>query len=231
MNNLQLTQKLKDEAEIAGSALTTVQNLTGELALLAQWIIEEHRTILNMHGGEWNFLRDDFTFNTVSGTRSYTPTVAGQTDFKRWILENQHGFWTSYLTVTGVTDEQEMVYLPWDHYRRSYNFGSTRNDTGRPQVYSIRPKDQAVFFWPTPNDIYTISGEKFRSGQDLSDDEDTPEFPVDYHLLIVFRALMRFSVPYAQQAKYQHGLNESRRILKALELNELPRPGWGQPLC
>jgi hypothetical protein len=231
MNRLQLAQRLRKEAGIGGSGPTSTLVQTGEYAMVVEWVDTAYRDVLNMHD-EWLFLRSVGSFaltggtDLADGTERFTPTALGLTDFKAWIKDDAR----CYLTALGTIDEQEIFWVPWDEFRRSYMFGAARADQGRPLHFTIAP-DKSLVFWPAVSGNYTMPMEYYRAGVAMTLDESVPVFPDYYHMIIVWRALIYYAASYAEADKYAHAQNEYRRLKREMELKELPQMGWGDPLC
>ena len=224
MNYLQLCQRLRQECRISGTGPTTTVSQTGEYEKVVDWIDTAYEDIQNLHAN-WRFLQTPFSFVMTIGTRDYTPAEASITDLSKWKFE-EYGDIRCYLT---ATDEQRLEYLPWDDFRDIYLIGSSRTTTGRPGVFSIEP-DDTITFDVLPDAAYTAVGEYFKTPDVLSGDADEPVFPSNYHMAIVYRAMMFFGADYAADEKYTHGYNEYRKILRKLEHNQLHHFTFGNPL-
>lgn len=225
MNHLQLCQRLRQEARISGTGPTTTVSQSGEYLKIVDWIAAAYEDIQNQHE-TWRFLQQPFSFTTTIGTRDYTPAEAGITDLRRW-KHSSYGDIRCYLT---AGDEQRLYYLPWDQFRDIYLIGTNRTQSGRPGHFSIEPDDTINFDY-LPDQEYTIVGEYYQKPDVLSGDSDEPLFPSNFHLAIVYRALMFFGADYAAQEKYTHGQNEYRKILRKMEQTQLPLMRWGAPLA
>lgn len=60
---------------------------------------------------------------------------------------------------------------------------------GRPYAYTIR--NDEVVFYPTPDNIYNFTLRYWRLPQDMVNEADTPEIPVQYHELLVAYAMRK----------------------------------------
>jgi hypothetical protein len=93
---LELCQDLAQEAGISdGTMPTSVTSQTGEMKRVVDWIARAYRWVQRKHSN-WNFLRNDFSFNTVAGTSNYLYTSASA-EHQRWKLET----FRCYLTAPG----------------------------------------------------------------------------------------------------------------------------------
>jgi hypothetical protein len=212
---LQLCQNLRSEAGISGT-ISSTQNQVGELARVVTWIRRAYRDIQNLYPN-WNFLRTDFTFPTIASADTYLPTAVNIADHGAWKVDSLR----CYLTSVGSTDEQWLDYVPWEDFRDTYKFGANRSITGRPIKVSVKP-DQSLVFYPTPDDVYTIVGERFKSAQELNENADIPLIPAQYHDIIMWRALIFYGEFESAQEHLSTGEAEYKRLLRSLEARELP---------
>jgi len=224
MNRLQLCQRFRQEVRISGTGPITTLGQSGEYKKVVDWIDTAYEDILNLHV-DWGFLVTLFSFQTVVGKRDYTPTEAGVPLLGEWKYQN-YGDIRCYLI---ASDEQRLEYLKWDDFKDVYLIGPSRVTTGRPGVFSIEP-DKTMNFDLVPDVIYTINGEYYKKPIAMTTDTDEPLFPSQYHMVIVYRAMMFYGADYAAAEKHSHGQNEYRKILRKLEQLYLPTYGWGAPL-
>ena len=198
-------------------------NQTGEFAKIIDWIDEAYQDILGSHD-DWLFLHNSFDFASQVAKQNYTPTEAGLTDFKNWIVDDVRTYKTTYET------EQDLFFCEWDNFKRTYLFGSARAQTGPPSQFTVMP-NKSFMIWPIPDDIYNINGWYYKAGAAMTTDESEPVFPEIYHWLIVWRAIVYYGADYVEADKYAHGLAEYKRIKGMMEFNELPQLIRGAPLC
>jgi hypothetical protein len=224
MNKLQLCQRLRQEARIAGTGPTSVLAQTGEYKKIVDWIDSAYEDIQNLHTG-WKFLQYPFSFTVTIGKRDYTPTEALLTQLQTWKY-HAYGDIRCYLI---ASDEQRLEFVPWDDFRGTYLIGASRTATGRPGFFSVEP-DNTINFDVLPDAAYTIVGEYFKKPQTMDADTSEPLFRSNFHMAIVWRALMFYGADYAAEEKYTHGYNEYRKVIKKLEQDQLNRLVWGGPL-
>ena len=95
---------------------------------------------------------------------------------------------------------------------------------------SIKP-DNSMILYPLPDTVYNINGEFFHKAVVMDDNLDEPQFPDQFHMIVVWRALMLYGAFDAADEKYSHGQNEYKTMLLALESDQLQRVRWGDPLA
>ena len=226
---LELCRRLAKEADISGAANGTLPasttSQTGEMLSVVTWTDDAYEDIQNQNAGKWDFLLNDFTFATISGTSTYTITDAGLAEHNDWKNETCEDVFTCYLTATGVSDEQWMEFVPWDDFKKVYRFGASRTQTGRPSIYTIK-SDKSVMFWPIPNASYTITGQYWKRPHRMTTDADattgTPIFPRQFHQAIMWRALMLYGGFETASAVYAHAKQEYGRLMIGLRNDQLP---------
>ena len=180
------------------------------------WIDAAYESIQNVHYN-WNFLRTDFSFST-------TATTIVLPEFGEWKPDS----FRCYLTATGTDDEQFLEFVPWETFRDAYYFGPSRTQTGRPMMISVKP-DNDLLIWPTAEDDYTVIGEYYMKAQVMTADADTPIFP-QFHMAIVWKALVYYGAYSSEPDKTTIGALEYHKLLRKLEVTQLPTVSYGASL-
>jgi hypothetical protein len=226
MNYLELVQDLFAEAELAGTAPTTVVGLTGRQQDLARWVADAWDEISDDRQ-DWLFKLVEFSFSTSSLAASYDPVVdLSLTDFADWHPRS----FRYYLTSVGLKSELFVADIPYPEFRDYYLYGSRHTETGPPLAVSSAP-DKKLLVGPVPNTDYTIVGQYVSVKSRLTDDTDTPGMPARLHKAIVWKALEQYalseSAPEALAKAERGQLRFGFRIRK----NQLPKPRIGAPLA
>lgn len=218
---LALCQRLvRESVGVSGSGPTSVLNQTGDMRRVVDWVATAYQDIQNLHQ-DWNFLRGEATFNTVAGQQDYTPAQADAADLGEWRRDS----FRAWLTASGAGSEIDLVQYDWTEFRDRYLYGTTRTQQGRPVYMAIKP-DRSVALWPIPNDDYTVTGEYFRAPHVMVANTDTPNFPAQYHLLVMWRALVFYAGHAAAPETFAVGQQEHKRLLSMLRRAELPETTW-----
>lgn len=235
---LVLCRELRRETERPGTATTpsAVTNQTGENLRLVEWIKQAWTELQDRHPN-WRWMRSTWSVNTTSGDDTYAGTdctdtrlSATVTRFKRWWPLDGEGYSNvkSYLQSSGVGGEGWLRYLPWNSFRAIYKIGTQNN--GQPAHFTIDPQNNLVL-GPKPDGIYVVSGEYQMSAQVLAADADTPEMPSDYHQLIVYDAMRKFAGNGVAPEIMSRAITEGNRLLRQLEIDQLPVMGLAPPLA
>jgi hypothetical protein len=224
MTFLQLCKRLRMEAGIPGTGPITAIDQSGEIGRIVDWVSSAYEDIQNLRA-TWKFLRTSFTFSTMAAKQNYTLTDVSLTDLAVWKTSRDDDL-TIY---SSVSDEQYLIYCPWDVFKGTYLFGTNRTTTGRPTIATIKP-DNSMSLWPIPNTVFTVIGEYYKKAQTMAVDSDEPLIPSQFHIIIVWKALMYYGAYSGSPDLYTHGEREYKHVLRKLEKNQLPAITWGTSL-
>jgi hypothetical protein len=179
---LNLVQRLGREVGASGTLLT-VTNATGEYARLVDWIGQAWIEIQEAHP-DYLWQRKSIDFETVVGQGRYFPPefTVPVTDFENW----RNGSFRVYLDTVG--NENLMSQLPYDTYRDTYLYGTTRTTQGYPTVVTVAP-DKSALIALIPDRVYHIVADYYTLPQELLIDTDVPTMPSRFHMAIVYKAM------------------------------------------
>ena len=222
---LELCQDTARECGVAqgGTYPTAVTSQTGILNKIVHWVADSWEEIQG-RPVEWRWMRVGFSFNTVATQAEYSYTAATDDEtaltiarFRRWRVDDPDDPAKCYLTSGGVNNEYWLSWLPWNHFKSIYRIGS-QND-GPPTHITIDPQNRIVL-GPTPNDIYTVTGDYERGLQTLSDNTDTPDMPADFHKILVYEAMIKYGYDQSSAELVNRGANYSNILLRQLEADQ-----------
>jgi hypothetical protein len=227
MNYLALCQRLKTEAGISGT-LASVSGQTGELARVLNWINTAYESIQNSQTS-WNFMKHGFTVNTVIGTDAYAYGSCTDTTLASAIVNFGHWDTDSFqMYKDTVADENVMPCIDYELWKSIYRMGS--QTASRPSEATILPND-SIGLGPKPDAVYVFSGDYYRSAAAMSLNADIPVIPSQYHMAIVWRALMLYAQWEEADNLYQYANREYMVLKRMLDLNQLPKMNSGGPLA
>ena len=208
---LELTQRTHLECGIQGDAPTTVTGAVGTNLNLFVWVNEAWRWLQRTRP-DWHFMHGTFSFATVAGQITYTPTQAGITAgaVSSWRTDT----FRRYLTSAGQASEVRMIWHPYDEFRDTYLISSLRTAQRDPHHFSIDKAFNLTIECPLVG--YTITGEYYAAVTGMDEDNDTPSLEVEDRMILVYKA-MEF---YANDANAPEVLDTARRGLKSI-LNRL----------
>lgn len=223
MNRLDLAKRIRIECAIGGSGPGSTANQDGEYLRIINWLDSAYESIQTKRS-DFLFLREDFESTLTIGEAVYTPTEMDIDDLANWITRDVK------LHIGSFSNEQLLTYIPWDDFKASYLLGSNRTTSGRPVMWTVKP-DKSVQFSPIPSQAFVCNGEYYQKPDVMDDDDDIPIFPSEFHIAIVWRAIMYYS-PYAGEAdRWLQGRQEYSDLMRRLIKDQTPKYHYGAPLA
>lgn len=184
---VELAQDMRRQAGLSGTGPTDVTTATGIELRLVNYV-RDAWTRIQTSPKDWKWMWGDYV--APPGFTAPLQTVVSTTDY---LLTDVQKIWTgtfrSYLTATGPSDRQRMIYVPFEKFQQRWGVVTATDE--RPLQVTRLPNG-SLRFNPPPKDIYSIEFEKQKTPQILVANDDVPEMPVQYHQLIVFEALKAF---------------------------------------
>lgn len=225
MSFLSMAKRLHQESGTSGSEPVTTVGQRGDVKSLVDWIATAWMDI-QTERRDWFFMRQPVQFTTIPNVGLYTARDAGLISLASWKLDS----FRCYHAATGYASEIELNYQPWDVFRNMHLFGSMRDRRSRPYDFTIDPSKNFIL-GPVPDDAYVIDGESYALPGLFINDADTPTLPPQYHMMIVWRALMYYGQKEAAPEAYTHGQNEYDRMKRELLQDQLPEVQIGTALA
>ncbi len=217
---LELCQRAARECAASGTGNpTTVVGQIGQLARIVSWVAQALTEIESKHT-DWGWMLQNASFPTIAAQGQYSLTDMGLTSavFNIW---HQYRF-RNYPTTVGNIGEIEMDTIGYDDWFNCYSYGATRYTQSRPSEIAIYPDGEQLCLGPYPAAGYTITGQYFRKPQILVNDTDTPSLPVQFHDMLVFKAMMYYGFYESAPEVLQRGEEQYTKYLQRLEKLRLP---------
>lgn len=219
MNFIALVRRLASECGVSGSQAgntpPTVIGQVGELGRLVNWVNDAWREVQGIH--KWDWLWERPTITVLAGTNS----VATDVPASRWLKD-------SALRPVPTSDGDWLEFLYWDEFRVLYGAQSLAQ-TKSVNVWSIRP-DNAFVVNATPEVDTAITVERYRNPTRLVIDTDEPELPEDLHMLLVYKAMVRYANFDEAGAQRKSAQAEVIRMEADLRARCLPELRMGGPI-
>jgi hypothetical protein len=216
MNLLQLVNRLKRKCVVPGAVLTSLNNQVEEINRLIDYVNESWMD-LQVTREDWIWMRASASCPTVLGQASYSPTADFLlSDFANWDTDS----FRNYVTATGPISEIRTDFIDYDAWRNSYQFGANRYVYTRPIEITVTPSLN-IGVGPSPLAGYTITGDYYKVPTEMLVATDTPAMPSQYHMIIVYKAMMYYGAAEAATEVYQEGAAEYKRFMNLLGLNQL----------
>ena len=171
-------------------------------------------------------MRASATVNTTASDGTYLTSDFNTTNFGSWHNES----FRCYLTATGQSDEQYLIYLPYDEWRDMWDYGSNATMTGRPMYFTVAP-DLSIKLGPIPSAAYTIRADYQKKATEMSGDTDTPGMPSQFHQAVVWKGLMYYGGYESAPEAFSRGQGEFKNIIFSLRMNQLPAMLMSGPLA
>lgn len=231
MNYLQLAQRLRRKCRVIGSGPSAVTGQSEEYQRLLDFINEAWMIIQRKHK-DWRWMRKSASCATVQGQPTYSPTTDfSLTDFGYWALDyRQDDTFRNYVTATGLSSEIFMSVVDYDDWRNRYLFGALRTSYSRPIEIALAPNN-ALAAGPIPVAGYTIVGDYYSVPSEMSAAGDTPGMPSQFHMAIIYRAMMLYGAGESAPEVYDDGESNFKTIMAQLELDQLRRMTLGGSLA
>lgn len=217
MNFLALCNRVKLECGVSGAAMATTVGQAESLARLVAWVNTAWVDIQSAHDN-WGWMRATATFPTVAGQAIYTPAQCGLTDFGAWDRDS----FRSYNTAAGINAEMLLTYVDYFYWRDVYQVGTTRSQASQPIVMTLTP-ERHVGLGPVPAAGYTVLGDYYRVPTEMALNDDLPALPTQFHMLIVYGAMMHYGAFEAAPEVYQRGQSEFNKMMRRLAMQRLPQ--------
>ncbi len=156
---------------------------------------------------------DTFTFSATAGG---SPVNTSGTQ------SGAHSMTSNNTTIfAGLKSEVFMDYDDYDTWRDSYLYGALRLVETRPMRMSIAP-NKSLCLGPIPVAGYTILGDYFRVPSYMAADADIPGLPSQYHMAIVYKALISYGEYEESPAVVQRGTRNFTSFMRRLTNDRLP---------
>ena len=217
MNYLELSQRLVQEAGIAGGGPATVTGQTGIKKKVVDWIARAWTEIQNQQN--WDFLWATTSFTTTVAQRDYDPVDNLQLDpaLSLFITDS----FRIYTTSTGLSDQGSLEYVDWATWSTGTQ-GKGAVSSGKPSQFTILP-DDTIRLNATPDLSYTIDFDYYRTPVELSANSDTPALPAQFHDIILYQAMIYYAAHEDAPELYQDA--NSELDLRMSELMKHSPPG------
>lgn len=210
MNRLQLCQRLRQEAGIAGTGPATTIGQIGEAKRVVDWCDDAWQELRSKH--LWSFLWEQASVVITAATYF----TAGTIDPRRYIKNSCYD------------GTRPLKYLPWADFKERYPLALIAD--GVPTHWTIRPDNAfAVSAKPTAN--LTLAVERYSLGTAMTADTDVPGFPAANHMVIVYKALLLYANFEEAGVTRATAEREFKRHLSELGLSSLPDVTFGYPLA
>lgn len=212
MNFLQLCQRTRQEADIAGSGPTSVVGQTGELGNVVNWVIDAWNEIQGMKLWDWQW--QEVPVVIPLGAAELAGTIAAD----------------RYVQDSGYIGTRLLDYYPWWRFRTFFpaaliQAGPAEGVT----AWSVAP-DRSVRVNVIVDADTTINLERYANPTALAADGDTPAMDSEFHMAIVWHALIKNHNFNEAGVSRQTAQVELDKIMGNLLPRSMPELQLGGPL-
>jgi len=226
---LQLAQKAARNCPIPGGGPVSVTDTTPqETRMIAEWVADAWTTLQNVRR-DWRWMQRKATFATTPNTSVYTPTaigaqVADVLTLDGWERVFRYSFGTQRDCLVPYSEEGQFVAAHGE---------DVPTETGQPTEVTVRERDQALWLWPVPDDVYTVHVRFKIAPAALAVDADTPGMPAQHHDVLVWDAVEKWALDRGAENKVRQAVAERRRLMLSLIESQTDDfdIGWGNPLA
>lgn len=218
MNFLSLCKRLRQEAGYSGSGPASVTGQAGEAKRIVDWINDSWVDLQKVRA-DWRFMLSQFDVSLAAGDS----TVAFPSDFKSFRSDVKVGFvlyredgGRTYPTVLQPEDMRKLILENEDR-------------PGYPFYVSVDNGVMTVF--PSCNESIRIKGDYYVKPSSLSENTDIPRLPEEFHMAIVWQALMAVGAYDEAANTWQRGSDKFMSVLNELNSDQLPTPKVGGPIA
>ena len=229
---MDLVQTLHRELDWADDPPESVDGLTGNVALLPQWINQSHIDIQTQ--ADWRWLRREWRLDMTPGKLRYD--VADVIDrerespidgrFESWYVQAADPV-RSY-SPNSANFQGELTWVDWEYYRYQESFYS---DTAGIPFYIARDPQDRICLLGVPDDPdHYLIGQYNQGPQELVANDDEPEMPWQHRMTIVWLALTRYGYTRAAEEALAQASAMYSRTYRALQRTQTGRLAFAMPL-
>ena len=183
MTFLEIVLALAKKAGIPSDTITDVATETGEADRVVDWVRDVWSDIQTLQNGEWKFLHSEYTKSTVASTQDYEFLTADS--IQSFDLDSFY----YYLTADGSNTRRKLRYVEYKDFKNQYTDFTTENT---PSAITVTPTN-SLRLYPIPDAVYTIEADAFSVPQQLAVNADVPIVPSNFHMMIVWKALIDYA--------------------------------------
>jgi hypothetical protein len=209
VNFLQLSQKLRQEVGGSGNGPSTVLSQSGENQLYVGWIHDAWLGIQNSRE-KWKFMWAQGSLSLVLDNQVYSLPA----DLK--------GIDECSARINGY----QLIELKYEAFRDHF----PKANQGRPTYFCILPNGQFKVN-TLPDQAYLITFDYYKNPQILAANTDVPWLPTEYHLLIVFEAMLSYGGYENASEVYQSARTKYDQLIMDVEIKLLPQIELAGPLA
>lgn len=206
MTYLDLCQRLRQEVGAAGDGPAAVTGQHGEYKRFIDWVRQEWIGIQTTY--------PDWRFAWAEGM------IEMEDEFRDYSLPGDFG---AFIEGTIFMDDRPITLLPYRVFRQRFRNASPTT----PRYITVTPVDvlrlnSKVQIDAAPGQGQKLWFEYYRSPQVLQGNTDIPRLPTEYHMLIVYQAMVQYGMYENAAEVVQQGASNVARLMNDMLRSELP---------
>jgi len=212
MNLLAMAQRVKRESGRAGESLTAVATAVGEDLDVVRWVVDAWTEIQQMPYN-WAWMRDSILGNLVINASAHSPISLGATNCSHFVPVSNDYSPTVYDS-TNTNAEWELEWCRYEVFRSRFIVGP--QTSAAPQYWSIAPSGDFLVGPAPALSTYVLRADYVQSPIELAADLDEPAMPSDFHMMVVWKAIMHAGASDAASDVWSRASSEFDRLLDRL---------------
>lgn len=212
MNFLQLAKRVRQECGISGDGPASTEGQSGIYAKIVDWVRAAHDELQLFHN-DWNFDWAVADLELLEGVDAYSPLGLWSLQVRQLAKDGMY----VYRADQGDRLKHWLAEVPWEEFR-CLQVGGVQ---GMP-VYVAMSPDKRLHLYPTPATGLRLKLEYFQAPLDLVAVGDEPRLPAQYHMAIVWRAVMLWCAHDENPSLFQVASANYRELIRKAQMTELP---------
>lgn len=207
-----MTRRLYRESGKSGSGPTTLVDASNDVLRLADAISDTWLS-LQLEPRNWRWMRDSGTGPAAIGQNTNTGASLGFDRFGRFRPGSR---WYTVRAFDPAAPESVWP-LRWvaEHDIFVRNFMDSAFMAGPPQLWTISPAGE-LLVGPQPDKAYQLKADFVRAPTALVEDTDEPDMPGEYHMLLVWRALVYAGKASASAERVSNAMDRMAELWEPL---------------
>ena len=199
-----------------GVAPPSINGATKQTLRLFDWVSDAWYEI-QLDARDWKFTRRRSSAILLPQQAEYTPQALNLPLLYRWLPDADN----RRASIAPTAEPAAVSAMAQKNYDDATVNYSAQSQPGRPQQWAITPANNLIVF-PPPDQTYLFSANYRTKPVRLKDDLDEPAFPEEFHLILVWRALMEVAAAEAAPEIYTRARANYETIRSALISDQGP---------
>lgn len=216
MNFLQLVQRLHRESGRSTTAPTSLATATVSQLRLFDAVNDAWLDIQCERGKDWQWMRQPLTATLAAGVARYTGADLGAINFSHWRPEADD-YWVRCSPVGSTNTWWDVQQMSLDRFKANrYDVIVARTT---PMAWTV-DNDETLWLWGQPAQAYGIKIDAISAPVDLLAETDIPGMPKEFHLLLMWQALLSVAITDAAPEMVQKAQMHCETLRQRLVMDQ-----------